>query len=259
MDILQEVSQSLKLIDGLLFDIYQVPPTEYKKAESKLPTEEYKRLIHVVNTRNKLQDDDEYSLSAKGLEVFRAQSQTLLFYLRTTLKEKEEQKKLIIKKSRLFSYKAHIQRWVERMPWPTAIMQVVFLIAGLFVLASLTLFAYVLTDTNNIILVATAIFLLILIKPIPEELTQSLGDKNLSKSFILGNASLLLWRTLLYQIPLMLIGFCVYKYNPYWQDDMILLYFITLTLPIFISLASAGSWVTVKSSNDNYSQKATND
>ena len=259
MDILQEVTQSLKLIDELLLEAYQLPPTEYEKAEGKLPAEEYKRLMYVVNTRNKLQDDDEYSLSEKGLEAFRAQSQSLLLYLRTALKEKEERNKLIFKKSRLFNYKTHIQKWDEKISWATATMQGMFLMTGLLLLGGLTLFAYLLTDTNNIVLVATVIFLVILIKPLPEELTNSLGDKKLSKAFLLGNASLLLWRTLLYQIPLMLIGFCVYKYNHYWQDDMILLYFITLTLPIFISLASAGNWLTPKSSNDNYSQAATNE
>ena len=121
MDILQEVTTSQTLIDELLLNLYQLQPGEENKLKEELPAEEFKKLSYIVETYNKLMNDDEYSLSEKGLVTFRTESQSLLFYLRNEYQTIQQAYSTAKKGNPLFNQKTHILTWQTPVTWKAAI------------------------------------------------------------------------------------------------------------------------------------------
>jgi hypothetical protein len=242
MDVLQEVNQSKKIIDDLLFQLFSFQDDDYSPIQDELPDIEFKRLMYAVSTYQKLAKDDDYSLSEKGVVTFRKESQSLLYFLRIKLKEKEDKAKLAVNGSRLFSYKINLLNWDKKVKWPVAILHGMFFVIGLVLISLLTFFAYFRTDENNIIIVSIIIYLIFMATSIPDLLISALDGEKVSKRFRIGNAALLLWRTLVHHIPLIVIGFGLYKYNHYWQDDIIVMLFISFPISLLLSSEAADGW-----------------
>lgn len=243
MDILQEVTKSQTLIDELLLNLYQLQPGEENRLEEELPEEEFKKLSYVVGTYNKLLDDDEYSLSEKGLVAFRTESQSLLQYLRDEYNTLQQTHTLAKEGNRLFNHKTHILNWQAPVTWPITIFHTLALASAL-VLCALSLFViYKATDSNNLILISGFISFIFLFGAIPSQIEEQNG-KSPSIKFTIVTTSFMLWKSLFKILPYIGISVILAKFKPYWKDDILIL--LTIGLPVAIAMTSAkcDKWLT---------------
>lgn len=243
MDIMQEVTKSLTLIDELLLNLYQLNPGDENKLKKELPEEEFKKLNYVISTYNKLMDDDEYSLSEKGLIRFRIESQALLYYLREEYKIIQQEHSTAKEGNRLFSYKTHVLTWKTPVTGLIALFHTLALIIATLACLLSILTAYKLTDSNNLILVSSIIAFFLLWLSVPSAITEAYG-KSPSKKFTTVATSLLLWKSLFKLSPYIIIGLALFKYNKYWKDDILIVLIIGLPICILLVLIKCNQWLT---------------
>lgn len=243
MDILQEVTKSQTLIDELLLNLYQLQPGEENRLEEELPEEEFKKLSYVVGTYNKLLDDDEYSLSEKGLVTFRTESQALLHYLRYEYKALQQTHTLAKEGNRLFNHKTHILTWQTPVTWPTVIFHSLALtIALIFCVLSIFLI-YKVTDSNNLILISGFISFIFLFGAIPSQIEEK-NRKSPSIKFTIVATSFLLWKSLFKILPYIGISVILAKFKPYWKDDILILLTIGLPIALVMTMTKCDKWLT---------------
>lgn len=243
MDILQEVTKSQTLIDELLLNLYQLQPGEEDRLEEELPEEEFKKLSYVVGTYNKLLDDDEYSLSEKGLVTFRTESQALLHYLRSEYQELQQTHSLAKQGNRIFNHKTHILIWQTPVTWPTTIFHTLALATALIFCALSVLVIYKITDSNNLILIAGFISFLFLLGTLPRQI-EELNGKSPSIQFTIVTTSFLLWKSLFKILPYIGISVILAKFKPYWKDDILILLTIGLPIAMVMTWAKCDKWLT---------------
>ncbi len=240
MDILQEVTHSLQLIDELLFSIYKKNKEDLVKLQNKLPDIEHKHLKYLTAVYKKLNSDDEYSLSEKGLSSFRNSTQHLLHHLR--VKEKEAQHselKNSTKDSRLLSYKSFLLNHKLQLTFFETATLIAILIGGLFISLIATLAVFTKTDQNYLVIFSEIIFLLLLYAFV----FHSENDLNNELRFRLGHTALLLWRVLCTFFAIALIPMIIVKYKPFWLDDILIVLYLSLPVLVIYYFSKGEDWL----------------
>lgn len=243
MDILQEVTKSQSLIDELLLNLYELQPGEESKLEEELPKEEFKKLSYVVGTYNKLLDDDEYSLSEKGLITFRTESQSLIQYLKDEYNALQQTHTLAKEGNRLFNHKTHILNWQAPVTWPIAIFHILALAAAIILCALSIFIIYKATDSNNLILLSGFISFTSLFGALPSQIEKQNG-KSPSIQFTIVTASFLLWKSLFRILPYIGISVILANFKPYWKDDILILLTVGFPIAMIMTWSKCDKWLT---------------
>lgn len=242
MDIIQEVTATQTLIAELLLNLYQLTPAEENRIKEELPTDEFKKLSYVLETHNKLMNDDEYSLSEKGLITFRTESQSLLHYLRSEYQTIQKAHSTAKAGNPLFNQKTHILNWQTPVTWSAAIFHTFALTIAILFCFLCILLIYKITDSNNLILVAGAFALLALFLAVPVKITEQNG-KSPSIKFTVISASFLLWNSLFKLLPFIGISIVLAIFKKYWIDDILIILTIGLPTAIVITAAKCNMWL----------------
>lgn len=240
MDILQEVTQSQILIDELLHDLYSYSPGEEKKLEV-LPDEIHLKLNYIADTHKKLLENGDFSLSEKGLNTFREESQSLLYYLRSEYQALQLSHSAAKNGSRLFNYKTHILTWQEPIAWTTALLHSTFLIIAILLLAAWTLLAFITSEGNNLILLSSLVSIAFILSPNPRTIKKS----GISRKFTLISSNFLFWRSLFQALPVIIICIATTIYNKLWQDDALIIFSIALPISILYTRNKCKYWLTI--------------
>ena len=242
MEILQEVTHSMQLIDELLFNNFGVNKDETAKLEKKLDDDEFQHLKHLISVYKRLHNDDEYSLSEKGLATFRNSTQRLLHHLRTIEENKQELQlrlKGTAEASRILNYKSFLINHKSQLSFLETSALIAMLIVGLFVSLITTLAIFVTTDENYLIIFSEIIFLLFLYS-----LTfHNDSELNTELRFRFGHSAHLLWKVLLISTPLTILAFIIGKYKHFWLDDMLIIVHFSLSILIIYKFSKATDWL----------------
>lgn len=231
MDILREVTQAQGHIDELLNKLFKLEPGEEDKLQEVLPSKQYQQLLYTVDIYNKLQDNDDFSLSGKGLAKYQAESQSLIEYLKDTLRALEQSYQDAKKGNRLFNYKVHILTWRTPTTWPVAAFHSLTLLLAIMICGITITAIYFISDHNNLVIFAALIAALILFSPVPEPISKN-DTIPVGTKFKIVCSSFLIWKSLFNLFLPILIGQALIKYNNFWRDDILII--LTIALPVIM-------------------------
>jgi hypothetical protein len=242
MDIIQEVTTTQTLVAELLLNLYHLQPDEEDKLKDELPTDEFKKLSYVLETHNKLMNDDEYSLSEKGLITFRTESQSLLHYLRSEYQAIQEAHSTAKAGNPLFNQKTHILNWQTPVTWSAVILHTFALAIAVLICFLCILLIYKITDFNNLVLVTGVVAFFTLFLAVPKQITEKNG-KSPSIKFTIVSTSFLLWKSLFILIPFVGISIILVIFKKYWIDDILIILTIGLPIAIAITATKCNMWL----------------
>ncbi|MCZ2722361.1 hypothetical protein O1D97_12170 [Marinomonas sp. 15G1-11] len=246
MDILQEVTQSKTLIDELLHNLNLLSSDGEGKISEALPDEMCLKRNYVEETHKKLLENDDFSLSEKGLNTFREESQSLLYYLRDQHQKRELSDVASKKNNRLFNYKNHVLTWEEPIGWTALLFHGIFLIVAILLSAAWTLLAFDISDKNSLILVSSLVPIIFILSPNPPAIKE-LGIK---KKFTLISANFLFWKSLFRTIPIMIICIAIAIKNHYWKDDALIIFSVVLSISILFTRNRSQYWLATPKNID---------
>ncbi|MEL0623970.1 hypothetical protein V6238_12795 [Marinomonas arenicola] len=246
MDILQEVIHSKTLIDELLHDLSSYNARKKGEPSELLPDEMSLKLDYVMNTHKKLLENDDFSLSAKGVTIFREESQSLLYYLRNEYQSLQLSHAASKKGNRLFNYKNHILTWEEPIRWTAVLLHSAFLIIAILLLAAWSLLAFNISDKNNLILLSSLISVIFIFSPNPPIIKES----GISKKFTLISASFLFWKSIFRALPIIAICITIAIYNNFWRDDALIIFSVAFIISILYTRNKCKYWLTTPSKID---------
>lgn len=246
MDILQEVTHSKTIIDELLHDLSSYSPRKQGTLSELLPDEMSLKLNYVDGTHKKLLENEDFSLSEKGLTIFREESQSLLYYLRNECQSLQLSHAASKKGNRLFNYKNHILTWEEPIGWTAVLLHSAFLIIAILLLAAWTLLAFGISEQNNLILLSSLISIIFIYSPNPTIIKES----GISKKFTLISANFLFWKSLFRAFPIIAICIAITTYNNFWKDDALIIFSVALPISILYTRNKCKYWLTTPSKID---------
>lgn len=261
MDILQEVTQVQSQIDELLNKLFQLEPGEEHKLQEALPSEQYHQLLYTVDTYNKLQGNDDFSLSEKGLAKYQAESQSLIEYLKDTLQALEQSCLDTKRGNRLFNHKVHILTWRTPTTWPVAAFHGLTLLLAIIICKLVITEVYLTSDQNNLVLFAVLITVLVLSSPVPGPISEQ-DTIPVSMKFKIVCSSFLIWKSLFNLFLPILIGLALTNYNSYWRDDISIILTIAFPVVMIFVYARSQEWLeeaeTVESINGTKKMESEN-
>ncbi len=246
MDILQEVTHSKTLIDELLNELSSFNPRKKGKPPELLPDEMRLKLNYVIETHKKLMENDDFSLSEKGVTVFREESQSLLYYLRNECQSLKLSHEADKKGSRLFNHKKHILTWQEPIVWKAVFFHSAFLIIAILFLATWSLSAFITSDNNSLILMSSLASLIFIFSP-----NSSIKNKlDVSKKFTIISANFLFWKSIFRVSPIIFICIAITMYNNFWKDDALIIFSAAFPISILYTRNKCKYWLATSSKND---------
>lgn len=242
MEILEEITQTQSIINELLDNLYPASSEEKPPLEKYLPSKELHKLNYLVGTHKKLQEDEHYSLSDKGLENYREESKSLIAFLEPIVQKRDSDYIAAKNGNRLFNYKTHILNWKDPVTWPTVTFHSLALALGACGAAIVFLALYRITDSNNLIFIAILFSAIMLYSSVPDKITDTI-EEPVSNKFAIVSANFLLWKSAYKLLPFVIAGVGIVKLKAYWADDIILILSFGLPLAMLLTCMKCEDWL----------------
>ncbi len=117
MDVIQEVNLSVEGIDTLLLDLYDINRDSINDRKLPIPKKEYNFLKNIISVHEKLNSDDLFSLSDKGLESFRNSVVHLMLYLKKKKEKRESELEKAMNGSKIINFKSYLINNKDKLKW----------------------------------------------------------------------------------------------------------------------------------------------
>lgn len=238
MDIIQEVNFSVEAIDTLLHDLYDINRKSTNDFKLPIPKKEYNLLTKIIAVHEKLNSDDLFSLSDKGLESFRDSVVNLMHFLKTKKEKRESDLENAINGSKIFNFKSYLINKEDKLKWYEVISFITLLILALIFIIGASYAAFIVTDNNYIIMMTGILYITIIFNKVLIG-----GSSKQSIKQTIGYSSHLLWKTIGSFTPLILLALLLGNSYKYFLDDVIVLIYIALPFYAYILKSKSEVWL----------------
>jgi hypothetical protein len=226
------------------------------------------KLDYLKKTDVLLQQYDDFALSGAGFEKYKAAHLSVVNFLIQLYRQKEKQKEEKEREQKkekkavkfyFFSRAKHIQQQAETIPWSFAVFHLVLLLIATAALAIGGTLVTVSTQNNGIVRVLLVITVLAVIRATKKKIRNHRESALTPVRFITSLLSICSLSTVLYALLFIVIPvLCVWKIEPFWCDDVIIIGLGVFSLIIFSH--SQGSGEDAAQLNDpNHANKESED